>query len=271
MSPPAAPAVPVKTCGGCNKRIVDESQAFEIEVLEQFYHADCFCCEVCREPFSESLPYMPHEGKAYCEADYDLLFQEDMCAGCNNPVEGNPVQALGQLWHPHHLLCAGCSKPVRGNFFEHNDVVYCAHDYARLVAPRCKGCENPIQGETIVALDAAWHKGCFACGGCGRGFPDRSFYVWEGMPYCRMDYHRMNGSLCGKCREPIEGPCAEVQEINKRFHPNCWSCGVCRQPLSDVYYSYDGDVFCENDIRVVYKPNKTSKAVKRRTLLANLQ
>ncbi|KAJ3131092.1 hypothetical protein HK101_004822, partial [Irineochytrium annulatum] len=261
-----------KFCGGCDKVILDESQAFEIEAMKQFFHADCFRCYACGDMFSEDLPYIPLDGKAYCERDYEIEIEEN-CAGCKKPIynDERPINALGRVWHENHLRCAGCQQPIRGNFFEHKDVVYCAQDYARLVAPKCKGCEKAIQGETIVALEGAWHKRCFVCTGCTRPFTDRSFYVLDNMPYCRLDYHRANNSLCGSCSEPIEGPCAEVVEIDKRFHPYCWCCGLCNEPLTDVYYSYDGAVYCEDDIRVVYKPNKSNKASKRRTLLTNFE
>ncbi|KAJ3116716.1 hypothetical protein HDU96_008955 [Phlyctochytrium bullatum] len=244
---------PRKMCGGCKKPIMDESKAFYIEALQQTASA---ASRVGKRLEQISLTFPTKEKRtANVITTSNSATSAPRGKSTNpfnkprEPIFERPVQALGLMWHEHHLLCAGCDQPIRGNFFEHKDVVYCAQDYARLVAPRCKGCERPIQGETIVALDSAWHKACFVCTSCRRPFPDKSFYVLDGMPYCRMDYHVANNSICGNCKDPIEGPCAEVVEINKRFHPNCWCCALCMEPLSDVYYSYDGEVFCENDIR----------------------
>ncbi|KAJ1937116.1 hypothetical protein EC988_007984, partial [Linderina pennispora] len=101
--------------------------------------------------------------------------------------------------------------------------------------------------DSVHALDAWWHRRCFTCQECRKPFPDKSFYVFEQMPYCRFDYHRLNGSLCAACHDPIEGPCAQVYE--GRFHPHCFACDVCKDPLRDVYYNLNGRFLCEHHIQ----------------------
>ena len=56
-------------------------------------------------------------------------------------------------------------------------------------------------------------------------FPDKSFYVFDGKPYCAYHYHEENDSLCaaGSCGMPIEGPCA-VSHSGDRFHPDHFTC-----------------------------------------------
>ncbi|KAJ1569340.1 hypothetical protein HK096_003419, partial [Nowakowskiella sp. JEL0078] len=240
----------VEVCGGCNKEITEEEEedCFEIDALNKLYHVDCFRCFVCQIVFSDDNPYIPHNGKAYCETHYEEFVHQPVCAGCNEPIFGQPLTALGKPWHPEHLVCASCNKPIQGNVFEHKGAVYCAADYTRLVAPTCRACRKPVQGETICAMGNTYHRACFVCTKCRKNFENKSFYVYDGEPYCKIDYHECNNSLCGECRLPIEGPCAEVADLDKRYHPDCWICHACHQPLTGTYYSYNQSPYCENDI-----------------------
>lgn len=75
------------------------------------------------------------------------------------------VKALGKTWHDEHFTCSGpCKKPMSTQpFFEKEGKVYCKPDYEKLFAAKCEGCQNPITDNTIVALNAKWHKDCFVC------------------------------------------------------------------------------------------------------------
>ncbi|KAI9105013.1 hypothetical protein DFS34DRAFT_576074 [Phlyctochytrium arcticum] len=253
-------------CAECGHRITDPKQAFRIEALRKFYHINCFRCCKCSRPFDENNPYICHEGRAYCEADYNEALNLS-CAGCQMPIYSHAVYALGKAWHEEHLCCGACREPIIGNPIEYDNQIYCAADYAALVAPACRECSQTIQGETICALNATFHKECFVCKVCKIPFPDKSFYVLGDDPLCRFHYHEENNSLCGTCDNPIEGPCAEVAELNKRYHPECWCCYVCRVPLTATYYSFNNKPYCEADIRTVYKQEKAKKRV---TLMRNL-
>ncbi|KAJ3264789.1 Transforming growth factor beta-1-induced transcript 1 protein, partial [Borealophlyctis nickersoniae] len=235
-------------CGGCDNEIRDISMAFEITALAKYFHANCFRCRICDSTFSENNPYIPQNGQAICERCYEDALQR-ICAKCQRPIFSRPVYALGKVFHERHLRCRHCRDPIRGNPVEHNGSVYCERDYAALIAPKCRECRHPIQGETIYALDAAWHKDCFICAMCRIPFPDKTFYVFGNDPLCRRHFHQRNNSLCGTCDHPIEGPCAEVLELNKRYHPECWCCIVCNMPLTTTYYSYGNQAYCEEDIQ----------------------
>lgn len=45
----------------------------------------------------------------------------------------------------------------------HDGFPYCEKDYLRLFAPKCTGCQDPIQGDFINALKGKWHRDCFGC------------------------------------------------------------------------------------------------------------
>jgi hypothetical protein len=83
-------------------------------------------------------------------------------------------------------------------------------------------------------------------------FPDKTFYVYDGRPYCAYHYHEANGSLCAasSCGQPIEGPCA-VAHSGTKYHPDHFVCGFprCTTRL-DEYYEADGKVFCERHASV---------------------
>ncbi|KAJ2779407.1 hypothetical protein H4R18_004027 [Coemansia javaensis] len=163
------------------------------------------------------------------------------CAACGAGIVGAVVRPSA--------LRSG-DVPAGASAVEHQGRVYCVRDYRRM-ALVCRGCSRPCEStasrDAVHALDAWWHRRCFNCQECRQPFPDKSFYVLDGRPYCRYDYHKLNNSLCAACAEPIEGPCAQVNE--GRFHPECFACAHCAEPLRDVYYAIDARFFCERHIR----------------------
>ena len=71
---------PQLICGGCYMPIPSLKQCFYIDALEQHFHPNCFKCIVCQCLFSESVPYIPSGGKAYCHLDFQTIFSVT-CAG----------------------------------------------------------------------------------------------------------------------------------------------------------------------------------------------
>lgn len=114
----------------------------------------------------------------------------------------------------------------------------------------CKACGLAITGKSISSADGRltgrYHKACFVCMTCSEPFPTAEFYVHDDRPYCQRHYHKMNGSLCGSCRDGIEGQYLE-DESTKKYHVACFRCGDCQNVLRDGYYEVDGRAFCERD------------------------
>jgi hypothetical protein len=53
--------------------------------------------------FDDDFPFVPHEGKAFCEAHYEELFLP-ICAACNKPItDGKISYAFGTTFHTRHL------------------------------------------------------------------------------------------------------------------------------------------------------------------------
>ncbi|KAJ2764698.1 hypothetical protein IWQ56_004389 [Coemansia nantahalensis] len=168
------------------------------------------------------------------------ILKKQPCATCGAGTVGAVVRSSG--------LRNG-EIPPGTQAVEHQGRIYCVRDYRR-AAQVCRGCRQPCEStaprDALHALDAWWHRKCFNCQECHHPFPDKSFYVLDQRPYCRYDYHKLNNSLCAACRDPIEGPCAQVHE--GRFHPACFACAHCNEPLRDVYYALDGLFFCERHV-----------------------
>ncbi|CDO73551.1 hypothetical protein BN946_scf185014.g21 [Trametes cinnabarina] len=82
-------------------------------------------------------------------------------------------------------------------------------------------------------------------------FPDKTFYVFDGKPYCAYHYHEENNSLCAaaRCGQPIEGPCA-VSHAGDRYHPEHLVCEYrgCTERLAE-YYELDGRMLCERHVQ----------------------
>ncbi|KAI9230280.1 MAG: LIM domain-containing protein, partial [Piptocephalis tieghemiana] len=232
------------------------------------FHRKCFRCHTCNRPLDQGTGFHQHEksGILLCDRDHAARTRPP-CASCSAPISGKPVKALGAYWHEAHFLCAHCRQPLLKGYVEHRGRAYCPEDFSAMFLPRCKGCRKPVEKEALVALDAKWHVKCFGCQVCHRPFPNKSFYVLEGRPYCKYHYHQENNSLCGMCEEPIEGPCAQV--IEGRYHPRCFFCNTCREPLTDVYYNFQGKFYCERDVQTV-QARGSKKAERRKTFFNNL-
>jgi hypothetical protein len=90
-------------------------------------------------------------------------------------------------------------------------------------------------------------------------FPDKTFYVFDGKPFCDYHYHEANNSLCAApgCGRPIEGPCA-VSHAGHRYHPEHLTCDYedeanekrCDERLAD-YWEIEGRMLCDRHVRVV--------------------
>lgn len=114
----------------------------------------------------------------------------------------------------------------------------------------CKACGLAITGKSVSSADGRlsgrYHKACFVCTSCYEPFPTAEFYVHGDRPYCKRHYHKVNGSLCGTCKEGIEGQYLE-DESNTKYHLQCFRCGDCQRVLRDGYFEVDGNAYCEKD------------------------
>ncbi|XP_077097916.1 paxillin a isoform X2 [Siphateles boraxobius] len=114
-------------CGGCARAILENY----ISALNSLWHPECFVCRECFTPFVNGS-FFEHEGQPYCEAHYHE-HRGSLCSGCQKPITGRCITAMGKKFHPEHFVCAFCLKQLnKGTFKEQNDKPYCQSCFVKL-------------------------------------------------------------------------------------------------------------------------------------------
>jgi len=125
------------------------------------------------------------EAAAAAADEYD----DDACAGCGKPVDDDDddaFEALDRLWHADCFVCQHCKKKL-GDDDEtkaKKGRPYCMDCYGDLFCPVCSGCDKPITGAVLKALDTTWHKQCFKCAKCGKPITGDFTSTPDGKPLC---------------------------------------------------------------------------------------
>ncbi|XP_066600515.1 actin-binding LIM protein 2 isoform X3 [Prorops nasuta] len=94
----------------------------------------------------------------------------------------------------------------------------------------CQACKKKCSGEVLRVQDKYFHIGCFKCVQCNVSLAQGGFFAREGSYYCTKDYRERWGTRCAGCGEYVEGDLVTAGEKHG-FHPNCFHCARCRQPL----------------------------------------
>jgi len=110
-----------RKCAHCNQAITNNITT----ALNQSWHPNCFVCTSCMNPFNGGL-YFERENRPYCKECYHEVFAV-RCKGCNEPIQGGSLSALGATWHSHHFVCFTCNIPLDAGvgFFERGGMPYC--------------------------------------------------------------------------------------------------------------------------------------------------
>ncbi|KAG1968738.1 histone-lysine N-methyltransferase 2D isoform X1 [Pimephales promelas] len=114
-------------CGGCARAILENY----ISALSSLWHPECFVCRECFTPFINGS-FFEHDGQPYCEVHYHSR-RGSLCSGCQKPITGRCITAMGKKFHPEHFVCAFCLKQLnKGTFKEQNDKPYCQGCFIKL-------------------------------------------------------------------------------------------------------------------------------------------
>ncbi|KAF7668587.1 hypothetical protein LDENG_00001960 [Lucifuga dentata] len=114
-------------CGGCARAILENY----ISALNSLWHPECFVCRECFTPFINGS-FFEHEGQPYCESHYHER-RGSLCSGCQKPITGRCITAMGKKFHPEHFVCAFCLKQLnKGTFKEQNEKPYCHGCFVKL-------------------------------------------------------------------------------------------------------------------------------------------
>lgn len=158
-------------------------------------------------------------------------------------------------------------------FLEQNKKPYCHQDFLALFAPKCQGCERPVTGNYLSAMQGAWHPECFVCAVSGQqaehgrrdkhvpeavptfsvsfphqeclsSFAGSSFFELEGRPYCELHFHQRQGSICQGCGRPVTGRC--ITAAGRKYHPEHFVCAYCmRQLQKGNVHEYGNKLYCQ--------------------------
>jgi len=92
---------------------------------------------------------------------------------------------MGKTFHPDCFVCSFCSKPFGTNaFIQKYERPYCKACDLRLFGNYCKGCNSPIDGTAINALNANWHPEHFQCSRCRTSLTKGVYVEKNSRPFC---------------------------------------------------------------------------------------
>ncbi|KAM6221803.1 actin-binding LIM protein 2 [Rhynchocyon petersi] len=232
-------AVLCSTCGNVCRGEV-------LRVQNKYFHIQCFICKVCGCDLAEG-GFFVRQGEYICTQDYQRLYGT-RCFSCDRFIEGEVVSALGRTYHPDCFVCALCRQPFPPGDRVTFNGKECLCQKCSLPTSlgstthlpqglrNCGGCGAEIRnGQSLLALDAHWHLGCFKCKACGKLL--RAEYISkDGLPYCEDDYHAKFGIRCHGCEKFITGRVLEAGE--KHYHPACALCVRCGQMFAESEEMY---------------------------------
>lgn len=175
-------------CAHCDEPITGRC----VTALNRKWHVDHFICTQCLGPFQGGT-FFEKDGRPYCENCFHNAFSS-RCAGCNQAIRGECINALGQQWHPEHFVCNYCQKSFGGGqFYEYGGKPYCDIHYHQQTGSLCAGCGKAVTGRVINALDKKWHPEHFVCSFCMSPLAGGAFTEHSGKAYCKECHGKLFG------------------------------------------------------------------------------
>ena len=85
-----------------------------MEALGRSWHARCFVCAACAEPFDDGV-FVAREGEPDHRTCYADAFGPK-CAGCGKGLAGKHIVVEGAKYHAACFVCAECGGTLGGGF-----------------------------------------------------------------------------------------------------------------------------------------------------------
>jgi len=175
-------------CAHCDEPILDRC----VTALGKKWHLHHFICTQCLSPF-EGGSFFERDSRPFCEKCFYTAFVP-RCGGCNQPIRGEAINALGTQWHPEHFVCQYCQKNFAGgSFYEFGGKPYCEVHYHQQTGSLCAGCGKAVTGRCVNALDKKWHPEHFVCAFCMNPLAGGNFTENNGKAYCRECHGKLFG------------------------------------------------------------------------------
>lgn len=156
-------------------------------------------------------------------------------------------------------------------------------------AHRCKLCGEAIQpAEAAVRFslstsgarpnqhrqrhpqNATCHARCMQCFETGCNAVENLQLGKDGRVYCQKHHDLRCAPRCAQCEEPIRGGESFVTAMKgSKFHPRCFVCASCQQPLAEggrkrggtYAIGDDGLAYCRRDFKRLFAPRCAACAV----------
>jgi len=182
----------------------------------------------------------------------------DPCGKCGKSLAEGGGEVLivnsGAKYHASCFVCAKCNKPfeVNAHYWTHERAIYCFEHYLQVNGKKCDGCGQVIKGDQIIfANNTTWHNECFVCTTCKNPF-HAEYTMHQQRPYCKQDYYRIRGWLCGRCDQVISK--SDIRAMGKVWHSKCFTCWKCEKPFSEEgFFEYQANPYCGNCHKVCAK------------------
>ncbi|XP_049589564.1 filamin-binding LIM protein 1 [Syngnathus scovelli] len=110
----------------------------------------------------------------------------------------------------------------------------------------CGFCQKPIlfSESASTALKKIYHKSCFRCKTCSCPLAGKTFYHEAEVPQCE-ECHEKTLECCWSCGQKIRE--RQVRALQRVYHPTCFTCVTCKQPLENFIQADTGELYCQLD------------------------
>ncbi|CAH8523512.1 unnamed protein product [Dicrocoelium dendriticum] len=111
--------------------------------------------------------------------------------------------------------------------------------------PTCQKCGRELTGPFVNVSERYFCPEHFVCAQCNVPLSGQKYGEERGHFYCERDFLQFVVPRCAKCNKPITGKV--LQALDKCWHPLCFVCAQCGQPLNTFRLEEDGRVLCQDD------------------------
>jgi len=181
----------VATCGGCGEQIDD----VVLHAFGMTWHTYHLACNHCGNDFSDGSKVNEGEDNfAYCNNCFERAFST-VCAGCDQVIEGELVNAIEATWHPNCFACVTCKQPLQDSFFPAGDgTAYCEKHYYDAQGLLCRECEKPILvGKCVNFGTFKYHIEHFKCSFCKKPLAGLKYNRYQDKPFCTPCHVKLHG------------------------------------------------------------------------------
>jgi hypothetical protein len=163
------------------------------------------------------------------------------------------INAMQQSWHPQCFKCINCQSELANIGYVKNSgrplCKPCAAEFKGSGKAICYKCHFPIHDGGITHHGNKYHSHHFNCFKCQDTLTSKA-REHMGDLYCLRCFDKLESTVCGACRRPIEGRI--IHALGKTWHPEHFVCAHCERPFDGRrHYEKKGLAYCEEHFNMV--------------------